>query len=67
MFNFERHSYAAGLAFWLAVATIVVFLALANALERMSLTWPRPAPPRLTQPPVPRSRLRVCPPRGVLP
>ena len=39
MFNFERHSYAAGLAFWLAAATIVVFLALANALERMSLTW----------------------------
>ena len=39
MFNFEKDSYAAGLALWLAVTTIVVFLALANALERMSLTW----------------------------
>jgi len=39
MFTFEKDSYAAGLALWLAAATIVVFLTLANALDRMSLTW----------------------------
>ena len=40
MFNIiGKDPYATRLAVWLTLAILVVFIALANALGRMTLTW----------------------------